>query len=56
MSWIKRRFKGDKWNRVYGSRIPEGAIVTVIRYYPRRRVLVEYNGVPINTMLWCLRK
>ena len=48
---------GDKWTRWYGSRIPIGAKVEVLRFYPRRRVLVRYDGLePILTMLWCLKK
>jgi len=53
---ITRIFKGDKWNRLFGSRIPDGALVHVVRFYPRRRVLVEFNGEVIGTMLWNLRK
>jgi hypothetical protein len=51
-----RTFKGDRWTRVYGSRIPHGTRLRVLRFLPRRRVLVEYNGEPILTMLWCLKK
>lgn len=51
-----RRFKGDKFTRVYGSAVPVGATVLVRRFFPRRRVLVEYNGQPYMTMLWCLEK
>ena len=49
-----RTFKGDKWTRMIGSRIPIGMMVKVIRYCARRRVLVEYQGETILTMLWCL--
>lgn len=49
-----RIFKGDKWTRLIGSRVPFGAVVKVIRYYPRRRVLIEYEGERLTTMLWCL--
>jgi len=49
-------FKGDRWTRFYGSRIPVGAMVRVLRFMPRRRVLVEYQGEPILTLLWCLKK
>ena len=51
-----RIFKGDKWTRLLGSRIPTGATVTVVKFWPRRRVWVEYNSEIIGTMLWCLRK
>lgn len=47
-------FKGDKWNRLLGTRIPIGSMVEVVRYFTRRRVLIRYNGELINTMLWCL--
>jgi hypothetical protein len=39
-----------------GSRIPDGAVVEVLRFYPRRRVEVIYNGERMLTMLWCLKK
>jgi len=51
-----RYFKGDKWTRMLGSRIPYGAEVKVVRFWPRRRVWVEYEGEVIGTMLWCLSK
>ena len=53
---IERYFKGDKWNRALGSRIPIGSLVKVINFYPKRRVIVEYRGEQILTMLWCLSK
>jgi len=53
---IWRIFKGDRWTRAYGSRIPHGTRVRVLRFLPRRRALVEYNGEAILTMLWCLKK
>ena len=52
----ERIFKGDKWTRILGSRIPDGSLVRVVRFYPRRKALVEYEGVAILTMLWCLKK
>ncbi|KKN35024.1 hypothetical protein LCGC14_0787730 [marine sediment metagenome] len=51
-----RIFKGDKWNRLLGSRIPDGAIVKVVKFWPRRRVWVKYQGELMGTMLWCLKK
>ncbi len=56
MKMETRYFKGDKWTRFNGSRIPFGAEVEVLRFYPRRRVMVLYKGEPILTMLWCLSK
>lgn len=50
-----RLFRGDKWTRLYGSAIPVGATVDVLRFMPRRRVLVTYEGATYMTMLWCLR-
>ena len=35
--------------------VPVGAEVTVVRAYPRRRVLVEYQGKRILTFQGCLR-
>lgn len=52
----KRVFKGDRWVKLYGSRIPIGSIVEVIKFYYRRRVLIKYNGEIILTLLWCLKK
>lgn len=51
-----RIFKGDQWTRLYGSRVPIGTIIRVIKFYPCRRVMIEYQGEPILTMLWCLSK
>ncbi len=53
---MKRVFKFDKWNKALGSRIPNGAEVSIIKFYPRRRVLVSYQGELINVMLWCVPK
>ena len=52
----KRIYKGDKWNRVLGFRIPAGTIVEVVKFCPRRTVIVEYQGEKIITKLWCLKK
>ncbi len=51
-----RIYNGDKWTKLLGSRIPIGSIVRVIKFYPRRRVMVDYNGEPILTMSWCLKR
>lgn len=51
-----RIYKGDKWNKIYGSRIPLGTEVSVVKFCPRRTVIVEYNGERIITKLWCLKK
>lgn len=51
-----RIFKGDKWNLLLGTRIPVGAVVKVIKFCPRRTVIVEYLGERIITKLWCLKK
>jgi len=50
-----RVYRGDKWARLFGSRIPFGAVVDVTRYCPRRRVIVAYGGERMLTMLWCLK-
>ena len=52
----QRLFKGDKYNKMIGTRIPLGTVVNVVRFFPRRRVIVEYLGEQILTMLWCLQK
>jgi hypothetical protein len=49
-----RPFKGDKYTKMYGSIIPLGTMVKILKYCFRRRVLVEYQGKTILTMLWCL--
>jgi hypothetical protein len=51
-----RIFKGDKWNRILGTRIPFGVLVRVVKFCPRRTVIVEYGGERIITKLWCLKK
>ena len=58
MHWIKLMmiYKGDKWTKIYGSKIPIGASVYVMKYCYRRRVLVEYNGEIVLTLLWCIKK
>jgi len=56
MNRVVRLFKGDKWTRFLGSSIPHGAIVNVVKFLPRRRVIIEYSGEKYLTMLWCLTK
>lgn len=56
MESVLRIYKGDKWTRIYGSRIPIGVVVEVVKFYRNRRVMVEYKGERILTMLWCLEK
>jgi len=51
-----RIFKGDKWTKMMGSRIPHGVIVQVVKFCPRRTVIVEYMGERIITKLWCLEE
>ena len=53
---IQRIYKGDKWNRVLGFKIPEGTVVNVVKFCSRRTVIVEYLGEKIITKLWCLKK
>jgi hypothetical protein len=53
---VKRTYKGDGATRLHGFTIPEGSHVDVIRFYPRRRVLVRWKGHVYLTLLWCLRK
>ena len=59
-----RIFKGDRYTRLIpklerffvGSRVPIGAVVRVVDFYPRRRAMIEYRGEQILTMTWCLKK
>jgi hypothetical protein len=53
---VYRIYKGDRATQLHGSRIPIGARVQVIKFLPRRRAVVEWNGERILTMLWCLKK
>jgi hypothetical protein len=53
---LTRIFKGDKWTRAAGSRIPHGTTVEVVKFCPRRTVIVNHNGERIITKLWCLQK
>lgn len=48
---IKKKFVGR--NRYS---IPYGAIVEVIKNFPRRRVVIRYEGKPVLTFQGCLRK
>ena len=51
-----RRFRYDKWLKLYGSYIPDGDEVEVVSFMPKRRVIVLWNGRKAATFLWCLRK
>lgn len=48
----RRVFIGKK--KIY--QIPHGAVVTVLRFFPRRRALIEYKGIRYLTMSTLLRK
>lgn len=52
----ERIWKGDRWTRALGSRVPTGAVVSVERFMPRRRAVIRYEGETVTTMLWCLAK
>jgi len=47
-----RKFVGRKIK----YKIPYGALVEVIKFYPRRRALVRWKGELILTMTYLLRK
>lgn len=47
----KRRFVGKKYPYI----IPYGAEVEVVKFYPRRKVIVRYKGQEIVTMTYNLR-
>ncbi len=51
-----RYFKGDKWTRGYGSAVPMGAEVRVLRFFPRRKALIDWQSTRVVTMVWCLSK
>ncbi len=51
-----RYFKGDKWNKSFGYAITYGALVEVVRFGARRKVLIKWDGQLYITMLWCLSK
>ena len=53
---MQRRFRWDRWHKLLGCKVPNGAIVQVVRFMARRRVIIEYNGEQLLTMLWCLNK
>ena len=48
-----RCYRGDRWARAYGAAMI-GALVEVVRFMPRRRVLVRHEGRLVLTFLWCL--
>lgn len=48
-------YAGDKWSKKYGSPLM-GRAVRVVRWMPRRRVLVELDGTTYLTFAWCLRR
>ena len=53
---VTKVYVGDKWTRAYDDFvIPAGSVVEVLRNFPRRRVLVEFDGAPVLTFQWCLR-
>jgi hypothetical protein len=51
-----RIYKGDRITKLIGSRVPIGAEVKIIRFLFRRRVVIEYQGERMITMLYCLTK
>jgi len=53
---IERKFIGMKSKEGIPFQIPKGEIVTVIKYYSRRRALVEYNGQKYLTFSTLLRR
>ena len=52
----QRIYKGDKWTDIYGSRIPIGTVVNIVKFCPKRTVIVECQGEKIITKLWCLKR
>jgi hypothetical protein len=54
--FMLRRYKLDATQRMLGSKVPDGASIEIVRFMPRRRVLINYRGEIILTMLWCVPK
>jgi len=52
----KAQYKGDKWTVINGAEIPQGAAVDIVRFYPRRRVLVRWEGRLYLTLRWCIER
>jgi len=50
-----KTYRRDKWARFYDGALPDGAVVTVLRNFPKRRVLIEHAGRRYLTFQWCLR-
>ena len=50
-----RRYRGDRWAKAYGVAMI-GCDVEVVRFMPRRRVLVRHEGRLVLTFLWCLER
>ena len=48
-----RRYRGDRWAKAYGAAMV-GCDVEVVRYMPRRRVLVRHEGRLVLTFGYCL--
>ena len=54
MSTQSAVYRPDKYGKAMGTSIPAGALVDVVRRFPRRRVLVLHDGRRVMTFLWCL--
>ena len=39
-----------------GSQIPTGAPIEVVKFFPKRRAIIEYNGRRYMTSSLCCRK
>jgi len=51
---VIKRWRAKQTKEGEPLKVPVGALVRVIKNYPRRRVLVEYNGELILTQQACL--
>lgn len=51
-----RRWRARKSIEGYTYKVPVGALVKIIKAYPKRRVLIEYNGELVLTYQGCLEK
>jgi len=53
---IKRHYYPDGMARRAGSQIPAGAEIAVVKFLPKRRAIIEYEGKRYMTSSLCCRK
>lgn len=52
----KKLWRANRSKEGIPFKVPVGALVEVVRNYPRRRVLISYQGKLILTYQGCLKK